>query len=123
MENLLKIRTGQEPVLTISDTAAKFAKKIMKDSNNEEKLLRIRVMPSHSGFSYDLFFDDQKEKDDVLIQKSGLKIVLDDISAELMKGSTLEYEKSESGEGFKINNPNASMSGFGGGCGSGCGCS
>ncbi len=58
-----------------------------------------------SGFQYQLAFDEQRESD-VVFQSHGLKLLVDGESLQFVSGSTIDYEESLQGAGFKVNNPN-----------------
>jgi iron-sulfur cluster assembly protein len=58
-----------------------------------------------SGFQYQLAFDEQRESD-IVFQSHGLKLLVDGESLQFVSGSTIDYEESLQGAGFKVNNPN-----------------
>jgi iron-sulfur cluster assembly protein len=58
-----------------------------------------------SGFQYQLAFDEQREND-VVFESHGLKLLVDSESLQFVRGSTIDYEESLQGAGFKVNNPN-----------------
>lgn len=58
-----------------------------------------------SGFQYQLAFDEQRESD-VVFESRGLKLLVDQESLQFVRGSTIDYEESLQGAGFKVNNPN-----------------
>ncbi len=58
-----------------------------------------------SGFQYQLAFDEQRESD-VVFESHGLKLLVDGESLQFVRGSTIDYEESLQGAGFKVNNPN-----------------
>ena len=62
-----------------------------------------------SGFQYDFSFDNNKEDDDLKHEN----ILIDKKSAELLKGSEVDYVKELIGDNFKISNPQSKSS---------CGC-
>ena len=62
-----------------------------------------------SGFQYDFSFDNKQEDDDLRHQN----IIIDKKSADLLKGSEVDYVEELIGENFKINNPQSKSS---------CGC-
>ena len=62
-----------------------------------------------SGFQYEFTFDQTKEKDDLNFQN----ILIDKTSADLLKGSEIDYVSELIGEQFKITNPQTKSS---------CGC-
>ena len=62
-----------------------------------------------SGFQYDFSFDKSKNEDDICHQN----ILIDKTSADLLKGSEVDFVKELIGDSFKINNPQSKSS---------CGC-
>jgi iron-sulfur cluster assembly protein len=58
-----------------------------------------------SGFQYQLAFDEQRDSD-VVFESHGLKLLVDGESLQFVRGSTIDYEESLQGAGFKVNNPN-----------------
>jgi len=82
------------------------------------------------GPSFGMAFDKPRNGDQV-VQVDGFSIVVDDMSAELLKGARIDYVQDLNVSGFKITTPNApapsehehGAEGGGCGCGSGgCGC-
>lgn len=79
--------------------------------------------------------DDEIEEGDLVYSFFGVKVVLDGLSYNYIKGASIDFVEDEMGGGFKIDNPNATKScgcgssfstedgeSSGGGCGSGgCG--
>ena len=62
-----------------------------------------------SGFQYDFSFDKSQNDDDLCHEN----ILIDKNSADLLKGSEIDYVKELIGDSFKINNPQSKSS---------CGC-
>jgi iron-sulfur cluster assembly protein/iron-sulfur cluster insertion protein len=101
-------------VFTLTDAASDKVKSLITAEGNPDLVLRVAVRPGGcSGFSYEMFFDTDVADDDNLIDYSGVKVVVDASSAELLQGATLDYKDGLQGAGFAIDNPNAERS---------CGC-
>jgi iron-sulfur cluster assembly protein/iron-sulfur cluster insertion protein len=101
-------------VITLTDTAATKVKDLIEAEGEPNLALRVAVRPGGcSGFSYEMFFDTDVADDDNLVDYSGVRVVVDSSSAELLKGATLDYKDGLQGAGFAIENPNAQRS---------CGC-
>ena len=62
-----------------------------------------------SGFQYDFSFDKKSQNEDLKYEN----ILIDKASADLLKGSEIDYVKELIGNSFKINNPQTKSS---------CGC-
>jgi iron-sulfur cluster assembly protein/iron-sulfur cluster insertion protein len=101
-------------VITLTDTAAVKVKELLNAEGEPEMALRVAVRPGGcSGFSYEMFFDADIASDDEQADFSGVKVVVDASSAQLLVGATLDYKDGLQEAGFSINNPNASRT---------CGC-
>jgi iron-sulfur cluster assembly accessory protein len=101
-------------VITLTDTAASKVKDLIEAEGEPNLALRVAVRPGGcSGFSYEMFFDTDVADDDKLTDHSGVRVVVDASSAELLQGATLDYKDGLQGAGFAIENPNAQRS---------CGC-
>ena len=82
--------------------------KIMSIGGN--KCLRVAVEGGGcSGFQYEFTFDKEKAADDLNYEN----IIIDKTSADLLKGSEIDYVSELIGEQFKITNPQTKSS---------CGC-
>jgi iron-sulfur cluster assembly protein/iron-sulfur cluster insertion protein len=101
-------------VITLTDSAASKVKDLIDAEGTPDLALRVAVRPGGcSGFSYEMFFDTDVAADDHLTDEAGVRVVVDEASAELLKGATLDYKDGLQGAGFAIENPNAQRS---------CGC-
>lgn len=110
------VQIGSKPSpITLSDTAVEKVAELLSEEGGAETLaLRIAVRPGGcSGYNYDMFFDAETADDDVVRYFGEVKVVVDPDSANLIKGSTLDYQDGLQGAGFHITNPNATRT---------CGC-
>jgi iron-sulfur cluster assembly accessory protein len=95
-------------VIALTDNAAVKVKDLIAQEGNDELMLRVAVRPGGcSGFSYEMFFDTDKDGDDLIADYAGVKVVVDPSSAQLLNGATLDYSDGLQGAGFAIDNPNA----------------
>jgi len=100
--------------ITLTDGAIAKVATLLAQEGNDALALRVAVRPGGcSGYSYEMFFDSELSDDDVVSQQGAVKVIVDSASAELLKGSTLEYTDGLQGAGFNISNPNATRT---------CGC-
>jgi iron-sulfur cluster assembly accessory protein len=110
--NLTK-KTG-DPITLTAAAIEKVGELIAAEGVDEVLALRVSVKPGGcSGFNYDMFFDSEFADDDTVRDYSGVKVVVDAASAELLSGSTLDFADGLQGAGFHITNPNATRT---------CGC-
>ena len=95
-------------MLTVTDSAAAKVKDLLEAEGDTTMALRVAVRPGGcSGFSYEMFFDTDVSDDDTTLDYSGVKVVVDQSSAMLLEGATLDYKDGLQGAGFAIDNPNA----------------
>ena len=95
-------------MITLTDTAATKVKDLIEAEGEPNLALRVAVRPGGcSGFSYEMFFDTDVSDDDNLVDYSGVRVVVDPSSAQLLSGATLDYKDGLTDAGFAINNPNA----------------
>lgn len=94
--------------ISLSDNAAKRINYLTSKEEDRDKKLRISVIGGGcSGFQYKYEFINKIEKDDTVIENSGAIVVIDEVSAELIKGSELDYIETLGFEHFQIKNPQA----------------
>jgi iron-sulfur cluster assembly accessory protein len=99
--------------LSLSERAARRINDIMAGEPTGS-MLRISVNGGGcSGFSYAFEVDRARQEDDILIERDGAKVVVDQISLQYMEGSTIDFVDDLIGQSFKIENPHATAS---------CGC-
>ena len=99
---------------TITQSAADRVKLILEKDGKGAKMLRIGVMGGGcSGFSYTFDFATEASEDDVVFERDGAQIVVDEVSLPFLDGAEVDYVNEIIGSAFRINNPNAS---------SACGC-
>lgn len=107
---------GSSGIITVTDAAsAKVAELLSQEPDGDKLALRVAVRPGGcSGFSYEMFFDsDISDTDKLDNVNDQVRVVVDPASAQMLQGATLDYSGGLQGEGFHIENPNASKS---------CGC-
>jgi iron-sulfur cluster assembly accessory protein len=66
-----------------------------------------------SGFQYKFGFADAPDSGDAVTETDGVRLVVDDVSLDLVRGCAVDYVESLGGASFQVSNPNAA---------SGCGC-
>ena len=94
-------------MITISANAAAKVKGILEQEkdNVPNGGLRIYVQGGGcSGFSYGMVLDEASE-DDQVIEKEGIKVIVDPMSFRYLEGAEVDYK--EDLMGFAIKNPNA----------------
>jgi iron-sulfur cluster insertion protein len=100
--------------ITITDSAAQRIAALKAQEEAEGSFLRIAVSGGGcSGFQYGLSFDEETNADDVVFEHGGVRVVIDDVSLDLLNGAEVDFVEDLMGASFQIRNPNAASS---------CGC-
>jgi iron-sulfur cluster assembly protein len=102
--------------LTLTETAAREIKTIIKQQELDAQNVRLRVGVKGggcSGFSYLLDLTEQQRDTDEMFDEHGIKVVCDPKSYLYLNGTTIDFKDEVMGRGFVFNNPNATSS---------CGC-
>lgn len=99
--------------VSLSASAAKQINVIIS-AQSAASLLRVGVVGGGcSGFSYTFDLDDTVNEDDLVLERDGAKVVIDETSLPFLEGSEIDYVDEIIGAAFRIHNPNATAA---------CGC-
>jgi iron-sulfur cluster insertion protein len=95
-----------------SSAAARVA--AIASKQGKPAILRLSVEGGGcSGFQYRFGLAESIESDDSAVETDGVKLVVDSISLDLVRGAAVDYVENLGGAAFKVENPQAA---------SGCGC-
>ena len=120
--------------VTLSSSAAQAVQKVMDEKNLEGYALRVYLSSggcgcgSH-GAQFGMALDDNIRDIDTVFESDGVKLVVDDVSIEKLRGASIDYvDDPERGAGFVVKNPNVeshshSHASESCGCGGSCACS
>jgi iron-sulfur cluster assembly accessory protein len=103
----------QDCVTLTPEAVMEVQRMIDADAEPEGKALRVYVEQGGcSGMQYGLVFDERRDNDRVM-DCAGVPVVVDSISADVLRGSVVNFSDDLNDSGFKITNPKAKVS---------CGC-
>ena len=96
-----------ETNVTLSASAAKQINVIMA-KQGKQRYMRVAVEGGGcSGFQYKFDFADTPESDDIVLERDGARVLIDEMSVEFLAGSEIDYAHELIGSAFRIHNPNA----------------
>lgn len=105
-------QTAETPVV-ITQAAAERVSEIMANEP-AGSMLRISVEGGGcSGFQYKYDLVQEQAADDLVLERAGATVLIDQMSLQFLGGSEIDFVDDLIGAAFKINNPNATA---------GCGC-
>ena len=97
-----------EQTVQISDSAVKRIRTLTADGDFKDMQFRVAVSGGGcSGFQYGFSFDESSGDDDTVIERGGVKLLVDPMSIQYLTGSEIDYSEGIEGAQFVIRNPNA----------------
>ena len=106
--------TEMQIPLIFTDSAAGKVKQLIEEEGNNDLKLRVFVSGGGcSGFKYGFTFDELVNEDDTVMEKNGVKLLIDSMSFQYLAGAEIDYQEGPEGAQFVIKNPGAAST---------CGC-
>lgn len=101
-------------MINVTQSAAQQLRRLLDEHKQSAgKGLRVQINKGGcSGLHYEMALD-EKKAGDAVIERDGVQFFIDNESASLLHGATLDFRDGLTGSGFQIENPNASRT---------CGC-
>ncbi len=94
--------------LQFTDAAANKVKTLIAEENNPNLKLRVYITGGGcSGFQYGFTFDEAVNDGDMLIENSGVALVVDPMSLQYLIDGEVDYIDGLEGSRFVVQNPNA----------------
>lgn len=110
----LNVGVAKVSPIIFTQNASEKVKELITEEENPELKLRVYVTGGGcSGFQYGFSFDESLADDDMVIEKDGVKLVVDALSFQYLVGSKVDYREDLEGSRFLVENPNATTT---------CGC-
>ncbi len=101
-------------MITMTDSAVAAVSRFISSNAKPVAGLRIKVEGGGcSGLKYSLKLEERAAAEDSQVDCGGLTLLIDEASAPLLGGVTMDFVEGMEGSGFTFTNPNASSS---------CGC-
>jgi iron-sulfur cluster insertion protein len=102
-----------EPDISLTENAAKRVAAIAA-RQSKPPILRLAVDGGGcAGFTYKFDLAEASEDGDAIAETNGVKLIVDPVSLDLVRGCAVDFVEDLGGAAFKVTNPNAA---------SGCGC-
>jgi iron-sulfur cluster assembly accessory protein len=104
----------QTPEITLTPAAASAVQELLSKRDLTDYSLRVYISGGGcSGYQYGMALENNIRDNDMIFEEHGVKMVVDEVSINYLRGATVDYVDEIMGSGFKIENPNAVSS---------CGC-
>ena len=101
-------------MINLTDSALNAVRNAISTADKPVSGLRMMVEAGGcAGLKYNMGLVNDPEPDDTVIERDGVRVMIDDKSREYLDGTTIDFVVALEGSGFTFENPNAKSS---------CGC-
>ncbi len=101
-------------MINVTSVAASKITELLTEENKACSGLRVFVQGGGcSGFQYGLMIEESQGAADRVFESNGVRLYVDPVSIQYLKGAEVDFVDSVTGGGFTIKNPNATST---------CGC-
>ena len=105
--------TTEASPVDLTERAARRINDVLR-KEPQGSMLRVAVNGGGcSGFQYAFDVTQERQDDDLVIEREGAVVLVDAVSLDFLRGSRIDFVNDLIGQSFKIENPNATAS---------CGC-
>jgi iron-sulfur cluster assembly protein len=95
-------------IVSLTESAAGAVQELMAKRDLQGYALRVFISGGGcSGFQYGMALEGNPRAQDTIFEQHGVKLVVDEVSIQYLRGATVDYVDELMGSGFKIHNPNA----------------
>ncbi len=107
----IEYKIGNESLIKVLPSASdRLLGLLRKQGREEHGALRVAVVGGGcSGLQYKMDLVDGPAHRDILVESSGVRVVIDPKSALFVTGSELDFSDDLQSGGFKVSNPNAEV--------------
>ena len=113
LPRMASLASDLTPDIALSPSAAARVA-VIAAKQGKPAILRLSVEGGGcSGFQYKFGLAEAIESDDSVAETDGVRLAVDSISLDLVRGCTVDFVDNLGGAAFKVDNPNAAA---------GCGC-
>lgn len=100
--------------VVFTEAAASKVRSLIKEEGDDALMLRVFISGGGcSGFQYGFTFEDNTSDGDTIVDKNGVRLLIDPMSLQYLTGAEIDYTEGLEGAQFVIKNPNATTT---------CGC-
>ncbi len=110
----MSVMTEESTAIVLTDDAAMQVRSLIEKQGRQDLALRLFVTQGGcSGFSYGMALDPNTRDDDYVVERGGVRLIVDAFSQKYLTGAEVGFSSNLMGGGFTIKNPQAASS---------CGC-
>lgn len=100
--------TTETDVITVTPVAIEKIRALLVEKNLTDHGLRVFVSGGGcSGMQYGMAFEPNPQETDIITEIDGVRIIIDPVSLDYLRGACIDFVDNLMGGGFSIDNPNA----------------
>jgi iron-sulfur cluster assembly protein len=104
----ISYKIGNERLVKVTAKASRKLRSLLEQQRRQNGALRLAVIGGGcSGLQYKMDLVDGPADRDILVESTGVRVVVDPKSALFVSGSILDYSDDLQKGGFQVTNPNA----------------
>ncbi len=104
----INYKIGNERLIKVTEKASRKLRSLLEQQGRTNGALRLAVIGGGcSGLQYKMDLVAGPTERDILVESSGVRVVVDPKSALFVSGSVLDYSDDLQKGGFQVTNPNA----------------
>lgn len=96
----------EQPVITVSESAADMIKSAARNANAEEAVVRFSIQQTESSIAHRIDLEREADSNDVIFEQFGITMVVDREQVPLLAGSHFDYTEEGSTGKLLVSNPN-----------------
>jgi iron-sulfur cluster assembly accessory protein len=105
---LMAEQINVETPVTVTPVAIEKIQALLIEKNMQDHGLRVFVGGGGcSGLQYGMAFEPNPQETDTITDIDGVRIIIDPVSLDYLRGAQIDYVENLMGGGFSIENPNA----------------
>ena len=94
--------------MLLDERAVNQVRKLMLEEDSPNLMLRVFVQGGGcSGMQYGFTFDETQNEDDWDFNYDGVRVLVDSMSMEYLRGANISWKENDMGSSFVIENPQA----------------
>jgi iron-sulfur cluster assembly accessory protein len=95
-------------MLTLTDLAAHQLQFLLEQKDLPDHGLRVFVQGGGcAGMQYGMSYEDTTREGDTVLEDKGVRLYVDAFSVQFLDGACIDYTRTVTGAGFRVENPNA----------------
>lgn len=108
MTSTSPLTIAETETFAVDESAIERIHEILMQETRQNLRLRVSVSGGGcSGFQYGFDLDSEINTDDILLKHNDVEVVVDKVSMDFLRGSTLKFKRELVGAYFSIDNPHA----------------